>query len=473
MKMGAKNKKLFLLPLLLTPLLFGCGEEEDIEITWWVKFLAPSNVKDESTRNDPNYASWWAIQDIIKGFEALHPNIHVKEIAYANDPAIASAVDSAMLHRDLLPNMASTYGTYAFNWKDALIDVTEKGKALEEDSDFIQSILSAEAQQYGGNKYYSLPFSKSGEALVYKVNDWNEAKKVPQSFAELMEEAKAIKAAHPEIYGDDVQRNPAGKLLACPIIYKDPANLFFTACESIGAKVVASKDEKEEALLFNNSLAKDIVKQLKKWSNEGLLTTKKHTAKDLVEIFNEGKAEYVITSTANVQDMLSEETLVRFQKVPAWNAKSQRRVISQGPSICFFDKDDREDQAALLFYDHLISGENTALFSKHTGYLPLRAGAYTMPEIAKEVYASKFKGASKDSTLAEKDLAYMGDVLLLNDEYAKGNNYFMSEVCSWSGALRSQIESIIVNVFNDHSAVSEEEINALVESEFLRARYSI
>ena len=471
--MKRKTKRIFLLPLLLTPMLFGCGEEKDIEITWWAKFLAPTDVTDESTRDDPIYASWWAIQDIIKGFEALHPNIHVKEITYANDPAIASAVDSAMLHRDLLPNIASTYGTYAVNWKDALIDVTEKGKALEQDEDFIQSFLTAEAQQYGGEKYYSLPFSKSGETLVYKVEKWQDDDPIPQNFIGLMEKARQIKAAHPEIYGDDVQRNEAGRLLACPVIYKDAGNLFFTACESFGAPVVAAKDNKDEAILFNNDKAKAIVKQLKVWSNEGLITTKKHTAKDMVEIFNEGKAEYAITSTANVPDMLSENTLLRFKEIPSWNGATPRKVISQGPSVCFFHKSAAEDEAALLFYDYLTNGDNTALFSKSTGYLPLRAGAYTMPDIAREVYASRFKGASKDSSLLDKERAYMGDVLLINDLYDKESNYFMSEVCSWSGAIRTQVESIIVNVFNDHSAVTDEQIDALVESEFTRATYSI
>jgi hypothetical protein len=35
------------------------------------------------------------------------------------------------------------------------------------------------------------------------------------------------------------------------------------------------------------------------------------------------------------------------------------------------------------------------------------------------------------------------------------------------------VESIIVNVFNDHSAITDEQIDALVESEFTRATYSI
>jgi hypothetical protein len=96
-----------------------------------------------------------------------------------------------------------------------------------------------------------------------------------------------------------------------------------------------------------------------------------------------------------------------------------------------------------------------------------------MPDIAREVYASRFKGASKDSSLIDKERAYMGDVLLINDLYDKESNYFMSEVCSWSGAIRTQVESIIVNVFNDHSAVTDEQIDALVESEFTRATYSI
>ncbi len=477
--------------------LAGCNVNDKTTVTFWNNYSEDPTGR--GTDDDSDYKAYWHMVDMIAEFEKQNPTIKVETKAYKNYNAIATDVNAG-LSTGNTPSMAVTYGTYAYNWEKYLVDVTEKGEAMEKDSDIIADYMKVEKQQYGGSKYYTLPFGKSTEALMinkevfaaegaaaagvaqekgYPAPTSVSTKKAysqPGTFAEMMSLARQMKEDYPDVFAN--QKNEAGYFTACPIIYETAENLFITVMESAGIPYMAASDTASQGVLFNNDKAKAAIAQLKKWNNEGLICvadnlyytdeSKGYHAYPS-SVFADGKCFMIIATTKGSQWMVGDGYTVEYTKLPRWNADSKVKTTSQGGSICFFQKSNKAEQdAAIAFYDFLNEKENLAALSVATDYCPIRTSAYDTDEIKANVAAYE-KGVSTTSSTGDKTKAYSGNVLSLNAKYAASGETFMSPVNKYSSNFRSAVKAIIVNVFNDKTATSDDAINALVESEFKTA----
>jgi hypothetical protein len=465
-------------------------------VTFWNNY--PVDTDGRGTANDSNYKAYWYMVDMIAEFEKNNPSIHIETKGYGSYASIADDVNKG-LKEGKTPSMAITYGTYAYNWEKYLVDVTDKGLAMENDSDIISSYMDVEKQQYGGSKYYTLPFGKSTETLMTnhevfaavgseaagieiekgypapKAISTKKAYSHPDTFSEMMDLARQMKTDYPEIFA--TQKNSAGYFTACPLIYEESENLFFTVMESAGIPYVAAVDSAKDGVLFNNNKAKEAVCQLKKWNNEGLICVAdnlyltdevKNSHAYPSDVFGAGKCFMVIATTRGSKWMAQDGYTVDYNKLPKWDANSTVKAISQGGSICFFQKSNKaEQEAALAFYDFLNKAENLAKLSVATDYCPIRSSSYEAEEIKANVEAAK-TGVTASSSKDDKVKALAGQVLNLNAEYAKSNETFMSPVNKYSASMRSEIETLITNVFSE-TATTDEEIKTLVENEFTKA----
>lgn len=500
--MKQTKTKAFVLALLGIVGLSACGNptaDENVEVEWWVPCGS-----DTTSNNIYAYCS-----EMAAAFTEANPDIKVKVTSkgsYSNDYNGAAGAVSDALTGGNTPTMVTTYGTYVAAWRkaapEAVADVTSHGVALEADADFNQDYLKVEKQQYNNTAYYSLPYSKSGETLQYNVEAFaavgdavpgaavengypapqaraeKKAYNVPTTFAEMMALSSQIKTDYPSI---DWGRGEDGYYKAVPVIYESAMNLFVTVLESAGIPFLdISKSPAQSAVFLDDQRVKDICVQLKKWSNEGLLATA-----DQLPMRNEysheypstfvgnGKSFVMITSTANAPWDAADGYSIGFTKVPKWEDSSAYRTLSQGPSIAFFNHaNPKELEGALKFYDFLTKKENTARLALETYYFPTRKSSSEVEAIKKAVEDAG-KTVTFETAYADKQSAYLGEILLLNDDVTAKREYFMSPVNELSGKVRSAVTGILRNLFNDVATTSDADIRAMVDAQFASAKNTI
>lgn len=466
------------------------------EITWWHTYMAPTDDNQSG-----NFALYNYAKSVVDEFEKENPKIKVKLVfkgSKQNDYAgLAQEVSKGIPTRDL-PNIASTYGTYVYGWaKDGVVvDVTEHANELKKDADFSSAYLQSELNQYG-NKYYSLPYSKSTDALmlnaeVMKAKAGEAAGVATDSYAApvagpnktdygkvttfegLMEIAAKMVEDYPSVF---VGRNQENLFDAVPVVYEDAANLLITLLESKGIPFVTNDENPVQALKFTDSQdAKNLVIQLAKWNHEGLLATKGQLRKSgqwndyPSNLFAEGKCFAILASTTGAPWMAGDGYSVAWEALPKYDASSKAKALSQGPSLTFFDKKDKNEVAASLkFYDFLTSKKNTAALAAQTNYFPVRSSAYEDDSLKSLVNAAK-QDVNASSAYADKKNNYGGKVFEINDAYEKGNYYFMSPVFSLSDRARTAANNIINAVFDDTSAKTDAEFKKLVDDQFAAAK---
>lgn len=249
-----KKKSLGILAL-TSLMLVGCGEKtsdkvtedkstidpnKQVEVTWWNNYQIPDASKtEEENRKNKNYFEYYYAQDLIAEFEKAHQNIKIVTSCPGGYNDIADAIKKGMDSGNF-PTIASTYQDNVAVYVDNEIsnDMTAFAAELEKDSDFNQNYLSIEKGCFNG-KYYSLPYSKSGETLAVnqsvfdlvgagkagndttkKVTDKDgkvsvvpsytapvaEATKtkyeIPQNFYEMIEVARKMKADFPGVFAN-------------------------------------------------------------------------------------------------------------------------------------------------------------------------------------------------------------------------------------------------------------------------------
>ena len=466
------------------------------KITWWHTYLAPTEEGQEG-----NFALYNYAKGIVEEFQKANPNITVELVfkgSKQNDYAgLAQAVSAGLPTRDL-PNIASTYGTYVYAWaqEGVVADVSAHAAKLREDKDFSSAYLDSELKQYG-NKYYSLPYSKSTDALMLNAEIMKakageaagtQTEKylapvagpnkteytAPATFEDLMATARKIKEDYPDIY---TGKNSENLFDAVPVIYEDAANLLITLLESKGIPFVTNDSDPVKALKFIDSQdAKDLVVQLAKYNREGLLATKGQLRKSgqwnayPSDLFAEGRCYAIMASTTGAPWMAGDGYSVSWNALPKYDSSSKAKALSQGPSLTFFDKKDKNEVAAsLLFYDFLTKKENTAKLAADTNYFPLRASAYEDASLKSLSDAAKV-AINADSDYNAKKSNYGGKVFDINKIYEEGDYYFMSPVFTLSDKARTACNNIINAVFDDVSATTDEAIKTLVDSQFTAAK---
>jgi len=390
--------------------------------------------------------------------------------------------------------------------------------------DMNQAYLKAEKGMYGfaDNKFLSLPYSKSTEVFVINksvfdlegagkagIDNYKEDEKadkdlkytgykapvavsskkkysIPTNWTELITTARQMKADFPEAFAK--QKDAQGNFIAVPFVWDSAQNMIISLLENMGIGYTdGSKTNVADQMVFykqKDQVAK-LLKQLKEWNDEGLIATQ-----DQLRITNEAKGyhEYssnlfakgtifmTISSTAGARYYSNDGYTASFNKMPTidnsiysedennqftqTSNKTDFKVISQGPSLTFFDKGERSNNAAWEFYKYLTNTENSATLATKTSYFPIRTSSYNTSAV-KELLTAADKDIKDDTKKADKNNAYSGDVLKLNQEYTKNDNYFISDVFDKSNDTRTAIGKMIDYVFNT-KATAENTVDQIV-----------
>ena len=378
----------------------------------------------------------------IEEFNKLYPNIHVEctsvgsyddvrdqistEITVGNQPNLAYCYPDHVA----LYNLAGAVATL-----DSLIDsqievkradgTTEiLGLTEEQKNDFIAGYYN-EGRQFGDDLMYSMPFSKSTEVLYYNKTFFEEnGLTVPTTWDEMKEVCAKIKAIDPN---------------SIPLGYDSESNWFITMCEQYGSPYTSATGDH---FLFNNETNRNFVKMFREWYQAGYLTTQKlygaYTS-GLFTVQEEGKPRSYMSigSSAGAtyqRPAKGEDGKYPFEvgiaTIPQVSADN-KRVISQGPSVCIFKKSNpQEVVASWLFLKFLTTSVDfQAEFSMASGYVPVLKSVATNEAYA--AFMAQADGGDFISALSAK--------VCLEQEDA----YYTSPAFNGSSTARDQVGSLL------------------------------
>ncbi len=376
----------------------------------------------------------------IEEFNKLYPNITVNasqvgsyddvrdqistEITVGSQPNIAYCYPDHVA----LYNMAGVVATL-----DNLIDSKEEvvradgtkeilGLTDAQKSDFIEGYYN-EGRQFGDGLMYTLPWSKSTEVLYYNKSFFDaNGITVPTTWDEMEEVCKKIKEIDPE---------------CIPLGYDSEGNWFITMTEQLESPYTSAT---EPHYLFDNEVNRDFVKRFRSWYQKGYLTTQTLYGAYTSGLFvaESGTRSYMsIGSSAGATHQRPTKDAngnypfeVGIATIPQANAASPK-VISQGPSVCIFNKSNpQEVVASWLFVKFMTTSVDfQAEFSMTSGYVPVLKSVADHP-VYKE-FVSKANGGDYISALAAK-------VCL-----AQQDAYYTSPAFNGSSTARSQVQELL------------------------------
>ena len=301
-------------------------------------------------------------------------------------------------------------------------------------ADFIQGYYT-EGQQFGDGKMYTLPFSKSTEVLYYNATFFAQhGLTPPTTWDELEALCKRIKEIDPD---------------CIPLGYDSESNWFITMCEQYGSDYTSATGDN---FLFDNDTNKSFIKRFREWYQKGYVTTQEiygsYTSglfTTIGESHTDADGNYVkvvksymsIGSSAGAthqRPAKNEDGTYPFEvgitSIPQVNA-DKPKVISQGPSLCIFKKDNPQEViASWLFAKYLTTCvEFQAEFSMASGYVPV------LKSVAdNETYAAFLAGANGGSNVA----ALSAKVCLLQEKA-----YYTSPAFNGSSVAREQVGALL------------------------------
>lgn len=450
-----KCKMILLLAVISLFLLTGCHgsrgmeafeipEEFDTsknyEITFWAK-------------NDTNKTQTDIYRRAIENFEKLYPNITVNIRLYTDYGRIYNDVITNIA-TNTTPNVCITYPDHIATYLTGVNVVVpldelftdEKyglgGSGILFDAPRQEEIIPQFLNEcsFSGH-YYAVPFMRSSEAC-YVNKTYVEALgyELPEALTwdfiwEVADAATAKDA--------DGNYLVNGQSVMIPFIYKSTDNMMIQMLKQKGAGYSTADGE---VLIFNDT-TEELLYNIADHVKTGSFSTFKISSYP-ANFLNAGQCIFAIDSTAGATWMgsdaplldISEDQLVEFEtvvmKVPQFDPANSL-MISQGPSVCIFNKSDpQEVLASWLFAQYLLTNEVQIAYSETEGYVPVTSKAQTSDEY--QDYLSR-EGEDNNTHYALKIQA--AKLILDNPD-----STFVTPVFNGSASLRDAAGQLIENV---------------------------
>ena len=435
-------------------------ESRNYEITFWAK-------------NDTNKTQTDIYKKAIEDFQALYPNITVTLRLYTDYGDIYNDVITN-ISTGTTPNVCITYPDHIATYltgDNVVVPLDELaadpayglgGSELKFDGPTQDEIVPQFWQEcHLGDTCYALPFMRSTEAcyvnktfvedLGYTLPDvltWD--------FVWEVSEAAAKKNA-------DGTYALNGQNVLVPFLYKSTDNMMIQMLKQKGAGYSTQSGEIE---LFND-VTTDLLKGIAGYTADGAFSTFKISGYP-ANFLNAGQCVFAVDSTAGSTWMgsnaplmdIAQDEVVDFETavrmVPQFDP-DHPQMISQGPSVCIFNKDaPQEVLASWLFAQYLLTNDVQIAYSETEGYVPVTTKAQNDP--AYQDYLSR-AGEDDDTHYAVK----LAAVQLLLDNL---DNTFVTPVFNGSASLRDAAGSLI------ESVTKSVRRNQTVDDAYIQSLYS-
>ena len=430
---GAKEEKNFELPDTF-------DTSKNYELTFWAK-------------NDTNKTQTDIYKKAISDFEALYPNITVNLKLYTDYGKIYNDVITNIA-TDTTPNVCITYPDHIATYltgKDTVVPLDELltdetyglgGSGLAFDSPTEEEIIPQFLSECSiEGHYYALPFMRSTEACyVNKTYVEKLGYTLPETltwdFIWEVSEAATKKNSDGTYAVNDQD-------VMIPFIYKSTDNMMI---EYLAEKDAAYSTAEGEIGLFNNT-TKDFLLNIAEHTKTGAFSTFKISGYP-ANFLNAGQCIFAIDSTAgstwmgtnaplvDISDDAVQEFDTEVMMIPQADPEHPK-MISQGPSVCVFNKQDpQEVLASWLFMQYLLTNEVQIAYSETEGYVPVTSKAQDSAE-----YQDYLSRAGEDNNTFY-DVKIAASKLLLTH----AEDTFVTAVFNGSASLRDAAGQLIEDV---------------------------
>ena len=410
------------------------------EITFWAK-------------NDTNMTQVNIYKKAIEDFQSIYPNITVNLRLYTDYSKIYNDVITNIA-TDTTPNVCITYPDHIATYLTGIDTVVpldklfthEKyglgGSEVRFDAPTTDEIIPKFLEEcaFDGH-YYAIPYMRSTEACyVNKTFVEKLGYTLPEvltwDFVWEVSEAATAKDENGNFLVN-------GQKVMIPFLYKSTDNMMIQMLKQLDA---GYSTEAGELLLFNDSTM-DILQTVAQHADTGAFSTFKINGYP-ANFLNAGQCIFAVDSTAGATWMgsdaplidIAEEKLVQFETVvmpiPQFDPQNPR-MISQGPSMCIFNKEDpQEVLASWLFAQYMLTNEVQIAYSQTEGYAPVTSKAQNS-----DVYQDYLARSGEDNDLHYSIKLDATKLLLENTE-----NTFVTPVFNGSASLRNAAGQLIEDV---------------------------
>ena len=404
----------------------------------------------------------------IEDFQKIYPNITVEHGSYGDYNGVRDQIKTEISVGNQ-PNIAYCYPDHvalynvagAVQTLDVLINDPVYGYTAEQLADFIPGYY-AEGSVFGDGKMYTLPISKSTEVLYYnksKFDEWaalyaetGDEKyniKVPTTWVEMADACEKIKALEPT---------------CSPLGYDSESNWFITMCEQYESPYTSATGEN---FLFNNETNRNFIEMFRSWYEKKWVTTEELSGAYTSALFtgeaSSGTDSTVPTGTrcymcigstggATYQQPNQTNGVFEFEvgitSIPQVNPEKPK-VITQGPSVCIFKKDNPQEVLASFLFVKFLTTDHTfqGSVSMNNGYAPVIKSI-----TENEAYAEFLASAS-----TENIQAYAVKVAL-----DQSDAYYASPAFNGSSIARDQVGLLLQKCFTTETT----DVKAMIKKAF-------
>ena len=430
---GSREAKVFEIP-----------EEFDTSRTYEISFWA---------KNDTNKTQVNIYEQAIRDFEALYPNIKVNLRLYTDYGRIYNDVITNIA-TGTTPNVCITYPDHIATYltgadtvvplDDLMVDSKYGlgGSEVRFDAPTKQEIIPQFLSECAFNGYYyAVPYMRSTEALyINKTYVEQLGYEIPEvltwDFVWEVSEAAMAKDADGNFLLN-------GQKVLIPFLYKSTDNMMIQMLKQLKAGYSTSQGGIE---IFHDT-TKELLYTIAEHSGTGAFNTFKMIGYP-ANYLNAGQCIFAVDSTAGATWMgsnaplvdIAEEKLVQFETVvrpiPQFDTEDPV-MISQGPSMCVFNKEDpQEVLASWLFTQFMLTNEVQIAYSQTEGYAPVTSKAQNSAE-----YQDYLSRSGEDNDLYYYVKLDATKLLLENT-----GNTFVTPVFNGSASLRNAAGQMIEDV---------------------------
>ena len=415
-------------------------ESRDYDITFWAK-------------NDTNKTQVKIYEQAVEDFEKLYPNIHVTIRFYTDYSKIYNDVITN-ISTNTTPNVCITYPDHIATYltgEDVVVPLDELltdkayglgGSQVRFDAPTKGDIVPQFLQELSiGGHIYGLPYMRSTEVL-YVNKDLVEALgyELPEEVSWDFVWGVSEKAMEKGADGNFLVN---GQKVMIPFIDYSTDNMLIQLCKQKGSGYSTAAGE---ILLFNDE-TKEFLYTIAEHAGTGAFSTFKISSYP-GNFLNAGQCIFALDSTggstwigthAPLMD-ISPDKVVDFETavlpMPQLNPE-EPWMISQGPSVCIFNKaDPQEVLASWLFVQFLMTDKVQIAYSQTEGYVPVTTKAQNAPE-----YLDYLSRAGEDYNEHYEVKIAASKLLLANIDHT-----FITPVFNGSSSLRSAAGQLIENV---------------------------
>ena len=396
----------------------------------------------------------------IVEFNKLYPNIKIVHSQEGGYDDVRDKIATELTVGDQ-PNIAYCYPDHValYNLSGAVVkldnlikntNVLTRGDGTTEQigltqaqiDDFVDGYYN-EGKQFGDGFMYTMPLSKSTEVLYYNKDVFAKHNlQVPTTWDELEQVCKKLK----ELYPDSI-----------PLGYDSEANWFITMTEQLKTPYTSATGEH---FLFDTAENQAFMKKFTEWYLKGYVTTQEIYDSYTSKLFVEQKSFMSIGSSAGAThqrptkgDNGEYPFDVGIATIPQADPNN-KKVISQGPSLCIFNGTEDEIVASWLFVKFLTTNVAfQAEFGMVSGYVPV------IESVAQnELYANFIAGADGGDNIA----ALSAKVCL-----EQKDAYYTSPAFNGSSVARDQVGTLVQTCFiNCELSGNASEYDAIIAKAF-------